>query len=95
MEGRTPASRQRFPKATEVYPGLSVQDGLAALVGVMDHIGWAPLPDRHFQGVQDQLGSQVRRHGPPHDSATPLACGLGRQASTTTARYNEPVQVEM
>lgn len=70
---------------------------LAALVGVMDHTGWAPLPDRHLEGIQDQLGAQMRGHTCACTAGASVAQPSTRrlQASTTTAKYKKPVQVEM
>jgi hypothetical protein len=44
---------------------------LAAVVAVMDHGLRAALCDRHVQRIEDQLGPQMRRHGPPDDLPTP------------------------
>jgi hypothetical protein len=40
---------------------------LSTLVGVMDHCGGAPLPQRHVQCFQHQLGAQMSRHRRAHD----------------------------
>ncbi len=59
------------------HPGLSAplpegQRGvLAALVGVVDHPRWMPLPDGHLQGGEYQFRAQVSGHGPPNHPAAP------------------------
>ena len=92
MEGRTPAFRQRSPKAIDVYPDLSVQDRLASLVGVVDHSRWMASPDGHVQGVQHQLGAQVAGHTCACTAGASVLHPTTRrlQASTTTARYTHP-----
>jgi hypothetical protein len=42
---------------------------LAALVGMMDHAGCAPLRERHVQRLEHQLGAQVSLHGPANDAS--------------------------
>ena len=61
---------------------------LAALIGVVDHPRWAPLPDCHPQGVEDQLSPQVRRHGPAHHSPAP---GIHNDGQVQRARPGRDV----
>src|SRR5229473_4703463 len=61
IEGRTPASRQRWPKAIEVV--------LATLVRVMNHGGGPALPQRQVERLQHQFGAQMGFHRPTDDSA--------------------------
>jgi hypothetical protein len=39
-----------------------VDPGLAALIGMVDHIRRSAPSERHVEGVEDELGAQVRRH---------------------------------
>ena len=48
-----------------------VEPALAALVGVVDHPPRPALGHGHLQGVEDELGAEMRRHGPADDPATP------------------------
>ena len=94
MEGRTPASWQRLPNASEVY--------WAALVAVMDDVTRRALTNGHFECIDRQFGAQVVRHGPAEDLAAPGMEDHGnpqrfpdcaRQASTSsssTARLASP-----
>ena len=77
MDGATPISRQRFPKAYDCV--------LVALVAVMNDAGWAALPQRHVQRLENQFGAQVIGHRP--------ATTRRLKASTTTARNRNPAQV--
>src|SRR5262249_16608426 len=52
IQGRTFASRQRRPKAIEVY--------WASLVRVVNDLTRTTLPQRHLQRVENELGAQVR-----------------------------------
>src|SRR5579863_8458826 len=61
IEGRTPASRQRRPKASEVY--------WLPWVGMMNHGGRPPLPQRHIERLQHQFGAQRGFHRPADASA--------------------------
>src|SRR3954462_12234517 len=38
---------------------------------MVDHVARPPLADRHLERVEHQLGAQVVRHGPPHDTTAP------------------------
>jgi hypothetical protein len=40
---------------------------LTALVGVVNGLGWPAPGESHLQGIQDQLGAQVRGHRPVDD----------------------------
>src|SRR5271155_1295660 len=40
---------------------------LAALVGMMNYPGRAPLPERHVERLEDQFGTQISFHRPAHD----------------------------
>src|SRR5215472_13192656 len=57
------------------HPGLlaALAEGergvLAALVGVMNHAISAPLPERHVERLEHQLGAQRGLHRPAHDPA--------------------------
>jgi hypothetical protein len=59
---------------------------------VRDHTGWAPLPDRHFEGIQDQLAAQMGGHTCACTAGASVAQPSTRrlQASTTTAKYTHP-----
>jgi hypothetical protein len=63
MDGRTPASRHRWPKATEVY--------CAALIRVMNDVRRPPLRDGHIQRGQDELGPEMSVHRPADHASTP------------------------
>ena len=53
----TLASLQRWPKASEVY--------LTALVGMVDYADGTPLPERHVERLERQLG-EISLHRPAH-----------------------------
>src|SRR3954467_14389749 len=59
IEGRTPASRQRWRNSIEVR----------TLVGVMDHAGGSPCHQCHVQSVQHQLCGERGGHRPANDAA--------------------------
>ena len=40
---------------------------LGALIGVMDDLGRAPLPQREVECLEHQLGAQMGFHRPAHD----------------------------
>lgn len=41
------------------------------MIRVMDDsLAWPPVPHRHLQRPDDELGAQMIRHGPPHDPPT-------------------------
>ena len=65
---------------------------LAALIGVVNDILRTALPDRHSQRIQYQLGAQMGGHCPTNHGKKGTFFRL--QASITTARYSQPVQVE-
>ncbi len=44
---------------------------LATMVGMVDDVLGAALPDSHLQSLQDQLGAQVGCHGPADNPAAP------------------------
>ena len=47
--------------------GRPVEYALAALIGVMHQLcGLAPSPQRHHQGINDQLRRHARTHGPAY-----------------------------
>ena len=46
---------------------------LGTLIGMVHDLVRPPLTECHLQGIQDQLGSQMRGHGPPDD---PAAAGI-------------------
>src|SRR5262245_42899675 len=48
-----------------------VESTLATLIGVMNHLGRVPLRERHVEGSEDELGAQMRFHGPTDDATTP------------------------
>ena len=61
VDGTTPISRHRLPKASEVY--------CDPLVGVMyDPLG-AALSQRHVQRPEHQFGAKMVGHGPSHHPA--------------------------
>src|SRR6516162_4253582 len=37
---------------------------------MMDHVLWAPLPERHVESIEHQLGGKRRRHRPANDPST-------------------------
>src|SRR5580698_11299911 len=43
---------------------------LAALVGVMNHLGRTALPQCHVERLEHQLGAQIGLHRPAHDAPT-------------------------
>jgi hypothetical protein len=59
-------SDTRFPGALAEGNG-----GLAPLIGVVDLSHWVPLPDGHFEGVEEQVGALVGCRGPAHHSPAP------------------------
>src|SRR2546425_11141737 len=44
---------------------------LAALIRVMNHLGWSALRDGHVERGQDELGAEMGFHRPADDPATP------------------------
>src|SRR3989304_535350 len=70
---------------------------LAALIGVVNHPSRTPLLDGHSQGIENQLGAQMGGHTCACTAGASVAHPTTRrlQASTTTARYNSPLQVAM
>ena len=60
IDSATPQSRQRAPKANEVY--------WAALIGVMDDRHRPPLVHGHLQRLDHQRGTKMPRHGPTDDA---------------------------
>src|SRR5689334_20565530 len=63
IEGRTPASRQRWPNSIELY--------WRTLVGVMDDASGPPRRQCHVQSIEHQLFGKCRGHGPA-DNATAI-----------------------
>lgn len=67
-----PGRAHRTPD-TEVTTLLaeSLRGILASMIRMVDEArARMPVPDGHAQGCQDELGSQMLRHGPAHYSAT-------------------------
>jgi hypothetical protein len=74
IDGRTPIAAQRRPNANDV--------SLAALVGMVDDVRRPSLGERHIERLEDELGGEVRGHGPADDAAAPRVedDGQGQEA---------------
>ena len=68
----TVADRAHGGSYTSLLAARSESNGcvLRALVGMMDHILRPPLVDRHVERIEDELGAQVGRHGPAHETGS-------------------------
>ena len=72
-----------YDRLTTAVLRRPVELNLAALIGVMDHGGRPPLRHGHVEGIEHQVGAQVRRHGPADYAATPRIEDDGQGFSTT------------
>jgi hypothetical protein len=60
-----------YDRLTQRLLRRPVESTLAAVVGVMNHLGRAALSQRHVESGQDELSAQMRLHGPADDAAAP------------------------
>ncbi len=82
-ESRTPVAKKLSHKALSsvadrahrrpcacLFASKPEGDGgvLRSLVGVMDHVAWSPLSERHVQCIEHELGPQAVAHRPADDA---------------------------